>query len=107
MLLHFQHHVKIAGRTSIRPRLSLTRHAQPRPGIRARRNAQFNRALAVDTSLPFAIRAALLHDLPLSLARRAGAINREKSLLVNNLPAAAASLARYHSRAFLRARSVA
>src|SRR6185437_9984236 len=107
MLLHLKENIKVARRPAIHTRFALPGHAQPRSRIHARRYANLQRLLALQSSLPTALLASLAHHLPTSLARRARPRNRKESLLVRHLAAPAARAARDHPATWLRASSVA
>src|SRR5277367_2301627 len=107
MLFHFEHHIKIAGRTAVRTGFALACNSQTRSSIHARRNAQLDGAFAFDAALPAAIEAAFLNNLSRALAVRARARDGEKSLLVRHLAAAAARLAGLRAGALLRPGAVA
>src|SRR5258706_2556052 len=107
MFLDFQHHVQIARRPAIWPRLAFAGNAQPRSGIHTRRNTQLNGFLAFEAPLPAAFLATLLHDLPRALTRRARARDGAKSLLIGKLAAASASLSGLNASAFFRPGAVA
>src|SRR5271157_6343815 len=107
VLLHFQNDIQIAGRPAVRPRLAFALHSQPRSRIHAGRNAQFDIVLALEAPLSVALRTAFLDDLPGALAIGTRAVHGEKSLLIDQLPAPAASLASDNPGALFRARAVA
>ncbi len=68
--------------------------AQARSGIHAGWNTQVDGSFLLDASLPAALGAALLDDLARALAGGASAGDGEKSLLIGELAAPGASLAR-------------
>src|SRR5580704_14080140 len=107
MLLHFEEDIQIARGTAVGSRLALTGHAQARAGIDSCGHAHFERAFAFDTCLAAAGLASLADHLSRTLACRAGARDREESLLVGHLSAAAAGLACSHAAAGFSARSLA
>src|SRR5712664_1057743 len=107
MLLDFKHYVQITRRPAVRPRLSFAGHTQPRSSVHAWRNPQLDGLFAFQPSLPAALLAALLHNLPGALARRARARDGEESLLIGQLTAASARLAGLNASALFRARAVA
>src|SRR5271165_6426991 len=107
MFLHIQNDIQIARRPAIRSRFAFTGNAQTCSGIHAGRNPQLNRALPLHSPLSAAICAAFLDNLPGTLTRRTRPVNREKSLLVNDLPAPTACLARSHTSTLFRSGSVA
>src|SRR5882672_437420 len=92
---------------AVRPGLAFAGDTQPRSRIHARRNPQFNGLLALEASLPAALRAALLHNLTRALARRARARDGKESLLIGQLPAAGARLEGLNACTLLGARAVA
>ena len=107
VLLDFEHNIQITRRPAVGTRFAFTLHAQPRSGVHARRDAQFDSALAIHASLALAIRATFFDDLPGALASGTRAVDGEKSLLIDLLAASAASLARHHAGSLFRARAVA
>jgi len=72
-----------------------------------RRYPHFQNTFALDAAQSPARRARFLDHLPRALARRTRSRDREKSLLVGHLAAAAARPARRHPAARLRANSLA
>src|ERR1700676_1781608 len=107
MHLDFENDVKIARRAPVLARLALTRNPESRVRIYTRGNPQIDRARALNPALPAAVRAPLAHNLPRAAAIGTGARDREETLLVMNLTAAAATLAGDHSCAFFCPGSVA
>src|SRR3974390_2345891 len=107
VLLHLEDNVQVTSRPAVGPRLAFPLNAQPRAGIDAGRDPQFNGALAIHATLASAFGAALLNDLASALPRGTGGIDCEEALLINKLAAAAASLARNDAGSFLRAGTVA
>src|SRR4029077_19886508 len=103
MFLDFEYDVQIARRSAVRPRLAFAGDTQPRSGIDAWRDPQLNGLFALKASLPAALLAALFHNLSRTLARRACARDGEESLLIGQLAAAGARLARLNAGAFFRA----
>jgi dTDP-4-dehydrorhamnose 3,5-epimerase-like enzyme len=61
----------------------MTGHAQPRPGLDARRNSHFEGALAFDAALPAAFYARVANYLPDALARRACARENDPDLNID------------------------
>src|SRR5229473_867678 len=104
---NFQDHVQVAWRTAIVAGLAFSRHAETRIRVDARGNSQIDCAGAFDAALPPAVRTRLSHDLPRAAAIRASAGNREKTLLVMDLAAAAAGHTGDDSYALFRPCSVA
>src|ERR1700682_1694077 len=88
VLLHIQNNIQITRGAAVGTGFAFTLHAKPRALVDARRNAQLDGALAIDATLTAAIRATLFLDLTRALAGRAGEIDGEKSLLVNELTTA-------------------
>src|SRR5271154_1398375 len=107
MLFDLEEDVQIAGRAAVGARFAFAREPEPRFGIDTGRNRNFKNFLALDSSLPPALRAGLANRLPSPLARGASPRNRKEALLIMKLAAPGASLARRHSAARLRAGSVA
>src|SRR6266853_2521648 len=99
--------VKIAWRAAIVTGLAFARHAEPRVRIDPRRNSQIDCPGAFDAALAPAVRTGLTHDLSRAAAIRARAGDREKTLLVMNLPAPAAGHTGNDSCALFRTGSVA
>src|SRR5258708_4374659 len=99
--------VKIAWRAAIVTGLAFARHAEPRVRIDPRRNSQIDCPGAFDAALAPAVRTGLTHDLSRAAAIRARAGDREKTLLVMNLPAPAAGHTGNDSCALFSASSVA
>src|SRR5882762_8955774 len=89
----FQDHVQVTWRTTIVAGLAFSRHAKPRIRIYARGNSQIDCAGAFEAALAPAVRAC--------------AGNREKTLLVMDLAAAAAGHTGNDSYALFRPSSVA
>src|SRR5579859_1929151 len=87
MLFDFEHDIKVAARTAIRPRLAFAGNAKARSRVHAWRNAQLDGFLALHAPLASAFRATLFDDLARALAGRACARNGEESLLIRQLPA--------------------
>src|SRR5271155_5875513 len=102
MLFDLKEDVKVASRPAIGPGPPFPRQSQPRFGIHSSRNRDFQNFLALDSSLPAALRTSLANSLPRPLASWASSRDREKSLLIVKLPAPSASLARRHSASWLR-----
>src|SRR5579863_5681434 len=94
MLFHVEHNVQIATRPAVGASFAFTRNTQPGARIHARRNPQIDGLVAFDAALPPAIGATLFDNLTGALASRASSGDGEKSLLIRELPASAAGLAR-------------
>src|SRR5580765_6494304 len=94
MLLNIQHHIEIAVWSAVRAGLAFTGNTQPRTGVYAGRNAQIDNLIALDSTLAPTIRAALFDNLSRTLAGRTCPRDRKKSLLIRQLAAAPAGLAR-------------
>src|ERR1700733_266282 len=107
VLLHFEKNIKIARSPTIRARFALARHAQTRARIHSCRDADFQSPLALDAALSPASDARVANHLPRTLARWASPRDREKPLLVGQLPVPVASAARRHSTARFRSGSFA
>src|SRR5712691_9739524 len=103
----FENDVKISRRAAIVAGLAFARHTEARVRVDPRGNSQINCPRAFDAALATAIRTRLAHDLPCAAAIRARAGDREKTLLIMNLPAPAAGHTGNDSCALFRAGSVA
>jgi hypothetical protein len=103
----FQDHVQVTWGAAIVAGLAFSRHAKPRIRVDAWGNSQIDRAGAFDATLAPAVRTRLSHDLPRAAAIRACAGNREKTLLVMDLAAAAAGHTGNDSYTLFRPSSVA
>src|SRR5580658_453978 len=93
MLLHMQHHVEIARRSSERSSLASTGKADAGAVFYARGNLRVHRALPQHTAFPSAFRARIGNHAARSLAGRTSPRDAEKALLVPHLPTASAGTA--------------
>src|SRR6202046_3942168 len=96
VLSHFEKNIQVARRPAIRAGFALARHSQTRARIHSRRNADVQSPLALDAALSAASNANVANRLPRALARRASPRNREKSLLISQLPVPVASASCLH-----------
>src|SRR5581483_6928461 len=99
VLLDVQHHVEVAARPAIEPRLALAREAQPGAGLDARRDRDLERPLLLDATVAMAALARVVDDRAAAAALRAGARHGEEALLEPHLAHAAAGAARGRRRA--------
>src|ERR1700735_2862871 len=107
MFLHLEKNIKIACRSAIRSGFALACHAQTRARIHSGGNSDVQSPFALDAPLTTTSHASVANHLPRALARRASTRNREKSLLVSQLPVSLASAARCHSTARFRSGALA
>jgi len=93
VVLHPEHNVEVAGRTSVVARVAFPGDAQPRAIVHTGRNLDLNGALAAHASLALALRTGIANHLPHPAALRTGAGDGEKPLLVADLAASVAGRA--------------
>jgi hypothetical protein len=78
---YMQENIKVARRCTARAGFALAGQANPRPFVYACRNVDGERLGAVDTPFAATGRARVCDDLTCSMARRAGALDNEETLL--------------------------
>src|ERR1019366_324360 len=101
-----QHHIEIAGRSTVNASLALARVQHARAFLDSRGNLYRDRALARDAAMASALRAGIDDQFARPLAGAAGARNGKEALLITHPPAPRAGgagdrrLARSHTAAF-------
>src|ERR1041385_3279224 len=107
MRFYLKHHIKIAGRTTVRANVALLLIADARAIFHASRYAHVDHVLFHRAALAFALAARVGNYASLAVARWTWPGNAEHGLLIADLPAAGAGLT--CSRAFRsrRARAAA
>src|SRR5690348_6368899 len=107
MLLDVEDDIEIAVSAAIGSGLTFAGYTEARAGIHAGRDAQLDGLLALNAALTTAIGATFTDDLAGALTSGASAGNREESLLVSKLSAAAASLTGNNAGALFCAGAIA
>src|ERR1019366_6340262 len=82
-----QHHVEVAGRSTVNARLTLARVEHTRAFFNSRGNFYRDRALARDAAMASALGAGIDDQFARALAGAAGARYGEESLLITHLTA--------------------
>src|ERR1019366_5019929 len=101
-----QHHIEVAGRSTVNASLALGRVQHARAFLDSRGNFYRDRALASDAAVASALGAGIDDQFARALAGAAGARNGEEALLITHLPASSAGsagdgrLARSHTASF-------
>src|SRR5215472_8101135 len=95
MLPNMQDYVEIPRRATERSCLTQTREANPGTVFHPRWNLGVEATLAQHPPLPLALGTGIGNDTARALARRTGARDTEKSLLITNLAAPPTGPARY------------
>src|ERR1041385_1012077 len=93
MRFYLKHHIKIAGRTTVRANVALLLIADARAIFHASRYAHVDHVFFHRAALAFALAARVGNYAPLAVARWTWPGNAEHGLLITDRPAAGASLA--------------